>query len=629
MKKRLLAIVLAVAMLFSMAACGSAIDETSMDAYENYAILAAKQDTYKSYEDIDEVLIQTGDALKATLGSLPGQMEALDLSKVGALVLVYTSSHQRYFLIDAAAAESIYTYEKSDSDQGGDDGDSALGGSGKQVVNNALVIYKGGTNYATAAANQDPKSELKSTYSVNMDTTATDLRWDLAQKQLDYENYLKKPNTEKNLAEYKDAMAEIQKKENYFHDEDWLRLCAKNSTVKQCHTYEREIYRLSGWLSIRESYEKDTSADKDTKFANALLAFMKDWKEETDLLNKKLSLQNYLLKMEQYETDGAAAESGVADRIAALQKEHGDAYILTTDYYYLRQLALEAAAANKKSGAYTNYESARYYALRQRLLIEQTEKVKTMDDETEVTYSNYSFNEMQDYRADFRGYAISYAEKQRAYEKFLETNKADIDIYNAEAEKIKAKYKDTSYENDLEYMKLQLRYKDLLEDVADYAEDLEELQKKIDQRTEDNKKNIAGYEEKLKNALHAKKVGRDKEKINAVLAPLAQNMKAAELKVGNRDKYDPFMLDKNREGWVVSSPEYAEDLMDHVTVQKSSSGGGSSGKTCAMAGCTKKAVTSGDSVYCSTHSRRCGNCGCYIDADAMFCMDCIKNALKK
>lgn len=54
----------------------------------------------------------------------------------------------------------------------------------------------------------------------------------------------------------------------------------------------------------------------------------------------------------------------------------------------------------------------------------------------------------------------------------------------------------------------------------------------------------------------------------------------------------------------------------------------SSGLRCAQANCPNTAVTSGDSVYCADHSNHCGNCGCYIDGDAMFCMKCIENALK-
>ena len=58
-----------------------------------------------------------------------------------------------------------------------------------------------------------------------------------------------------------------------------------------------------------------------------------------------------------------------------------------------------------------------------------------------------------------------------------------------------------------------------------------------------------------------------------------------------------------------------------------SSSSDDSGRECAQAGCDRKAVTSGDSVYCAQHSNRCGECGCYIDGDAMFCMDCLRSAL--
>lgn len=49
--------------------------------------------------------------------------------------------------------------------------------------------------------------------------------------------------------------------------------------------------------------------------------------------------------------------------------------------------------------------------------------------------------------------------------------------------------------------------------------------------------------------------------------------------------------------------------------------------TCRMDGCTLPAASSGDSVYCVLHSNRCVYCGCYIDADASVCMDCIEDAL--
>ena len=49
---------------------------------------------------------------------------------------------------------------------------------------------------------------------------------------------------------------------------------------------------------------------------------------------------------------------------------------------------------------------------------------------------------------------------------------------------------------------------------------------------------------------------------------------------------------------------------------------------CAHKGCSNYIASSGDTNCCTTHSRKCLECGCYIDEDAMYCMDCIEKAIK-
>lgn len=49
---------------------------------------------------------------------------------------------------------------------------------------------------------------------------------------------------------------------------------------------------------------------------------------------------------------------------------------------------------------------------------------------------------------------------------------------------------------------------------------------------------------------------------------------------------------------------------------------------CAHPGCSKYIAQSGDTNCCVVHSNRCGNCNCYIDEDAMYCMSCLESALK-
>lgn len=48
---------------------------------------------------------------------------------------------------------------------------------------------------------------------------------------------------------------------------------------------------------------------------------------------------------------------------------------------------------------------------------------------------------------------------------------------------------------------------------------------------------------------------------------------------------------------------------------------------CSYPGCPQKVAPSGDTCYCKFHSEKCLECGCYIDADAIYCMDCILKAL--
>ena len=48
---------------------------------------------------------------------------------------------------------------------------------------------------------------------------------------------------------------------------------------------------------------------------------------------------------------------------------------------------------------------------------------------------------------------------------------------------------------------------------------------------------------------------------------------------------------------------------------------------CAHTGCTNYIAPSGDTNCCTVHSNRCGQCGKYIDEDAIFCIDCLVVAL--
>ncbi len=75
------------------------------------------------------------------------------------------------------------------------------------------------------------------------------------------------------------------------------------------------------------------------------------------------------------------------------------------------------------------------------------------------------------------------------------------------------------------------------------------------------------------------------------------------------------------------------DSVTQSSYGKNSSSGSFSNKygtrttKCAVSGCDSYIARSGDTNCCVYHSNKCGNCRCYIDSDAMYCMSCISGAL--
>ena len=105
---------------------------------------------------------------------------------------------------------------------------------------------------------------------------------------------------------------------------------------------------------------------------------------------------------------------------------------------------------------------------------------------------------------------------------------------------------------------------------------------------------------------------------------------------------DTYKVYTNDESDTISAGGHSEKgIEEHgYRIQSSNKYGGSSsaGKTftnkygtaktkCAHSGCSSYIASSGDTNCCTKHSNRCGNCRCYIDEDALFCMSCIKKAM--
>ena len=79
-----------------------------------------------------------------------------------------------------------------------------------------------------------------------------------------------------------------------------------------------------------------------------------------------------------------------------------------------------------------------------------------------------------------------------------------------------------------------------------------------------------------------------------------------------------------------SKPTNEPSKSTSVPIQSSfTNKSGTPATKCAHAGCNNYIASSGDTNYCVSHSKRCLECGCYIDEDAAWCISCIEKALKQ
>ena len=109
----------------------------------------------------------------------------------------------------------------------------------------------------------------------------------------------------------------------------------------------------------------------------------------------------------------------------------------------------------------------------------------------------------------------------------------------------------------------------------------------------------------------------------------------------NKTSANKHWLESKWAPWLFAVAIVAIVILITVATNKPYSGGTSSGGSknnsyftnkygtpttkCNHSGCTKNIASSGDTNCCPVHSKKCLNCGCYIDEDAMYCMDCIKS----
>lgn len=204
-------------------------------------------------------------------------------------------------------------------------------------------------------------------------------------------------------------------------------------------------------------------------------------------------------------------------------------------------------------------------------------------------------------------YALATA--MRAEEASIEKHADAIAAYELAVEEIAGRYSGKEYLEDNDYLKLNIVNESLLQELSTRRQAVVDAQSALDAAAAQY-----GALEQEHNGAIEKLLLSDAQAAERALLHRYLDGCIAALDAAAPEEGPPA-------GWADLGEEFVAEMDGMRSVRRPSAA------TCAEPGCRVMAVTSGDSIYCATHSNKCANCGCYIDGDALWCMDCIEEAL--
>ncbi|MBQ8589211.1 MAG: hypothetical protein IJ486_02020 [Firmicutes bacterium] len=598
--KRVWCVLLVFSIVFGLCGCGGgnsdAIDPELIADAEAYAEAAVKYGKYSSGEEVNRVIVKMGDDLQSYVTDNAGQMEAVELDKFGAIAIIYSNKGERVIFLNQSIGEKATAVEESTEDESEDDvsTDSKDEESNDEVdvlravAPDDVSFSQGGGMVIGVAA---PRSEAEASMedleakawndpvyanwvnkNLKLETYNSEdsVRWNLAQVELEYEEYCATETVSKVLTECAAQISAVRESgEDYQFNEDWLLLQAENKTILALADREMNLDRFRNELAL---YENGTADDK------SLSEFYKDELYRRELRDVMLMKYKAVVQKKAYQEAGETAYALIKEQAEALKTQNGEQYRNTIDYYTLRESAVRA------DSKYDYYESIQWNIYWYDKEIQQLKDLEAAKEYYEERYLKEYYNEYKEYSEEFRILAKEYASYNWRLEQFKAENAVDIQAYNTACDTIKANYTDNGYEKDIEYLKLQIKYEEILNAIKSYESDMAEVQASIDELTSDYDEEMTEIEEDRKDGEERVKLSRDDDKLKVFFLELAEDMKVEEVgEASDAEEYDTFRKIAVEEGetdtgWLETTPEYAADLEDMTsTYTPPSSGSGGSG----------------------------------------------------
>lgn len=531
MKKRFIALC-SLSIMFAFTACGNGPSAQQISDMELYGSQIGQSFEYSNSNHITDVKVaisSSKEELANVIAKQTDTLSAIDLSGLKAVVAETADFSSTYYFI---GEDGVMHYIKTAAETGSS---TAASEAGSSILQELAVMV-----------NQIPPDGVYDAAAVRKIAAALSLQLD-SLKSEHAEDY----NAYEKLRTETSPKSDPLENENYYlkiyNNENYI-------TFDTYSLYEDFLGKLIKSLDGKES--RQAADDPEMEFNYQLTA------RETMLEQAKFQAQANKLS--------AAANKILeqnADLIETIKKEAKDEY--KDDPRYLK-LKMKYADLRK-------YEDALMNAKQYNHMAKDFKESFFAEDEITKNYLTDKASLASEYRATYYTERGKYASSLLDEEAYRKQNAAELAAYEKAASTIKAKFKDNSYEKDIDYIKNEMQYESVLQGLKDCEDKTKEIEENLKKEKADYEEALAELEEKNKENQAELQKSKEwqlvKEVIEEALAALPDDTEATTKTL--------YIGEANGMYWADLSEELVEkfDANRSVKTESSSYSYGGSGKS--------------------------------------------------
>lgn len=475
-RKRVIMLALAVVMLFSLSACGQKFDSSELTSAEQAAKAVVDSIEFNKGEELKEVCVLQAEDLASVLGK-EADLSGWDISEAAYAVLLRVgekagSSGSVTVSADTAAADSTAA---SGTDKGSD----------KSYTSVALVSAENKVLYCSYTRGGTLEAAYVQAFGSDNDS-AQEARYELAQKTIAADEYEQK-NAEA-VNGFNEAIADkLMADPDYCYTAEYINT-AKSMGVKAYADMQEEIRAAEHRVKTLEKAENSDSLLSMAEAETMASTWATLEKQRWELLGCLADTQQKLDALTQDQSDVIAEFESKA---AGLKADDPD-YMYGVDY-------LKLCLSSEVNNQYDVYK-------RQIDIYSESidNLVACMDltDTKEIDHKCELLNTRQETESDYVNALKTYVQCIINKEAFEAENKAAIDAYDSALDAAKKK-SGSDYAKDMDFIKADVQYGELIKQRDAHANAVEESKKAADQIKTEGEADVAELEEAYAEAKQA------------------------------------------------------------------------------------------------------------------------------